>query len=43
MKAYEALQVSVDETIVHNPTAIDVWFAKGRTTYCVKAGQTLRL
>ena len=43
VKAYEALQVSVDETIVHNPTAIDVWFAKGRTTYCVKAGQTLRL
>lgn len=25
VKAYEALSVSVDESIIHNPTDIDVW------------------
>ena len=43
VKAYEALQVSVDRTLVHNPTAIDVWFIEGKTTYCVKAGETLKI
>ena len=43
VKAYEALQVSVDRTLVHNPTAIDVWFIEGKTTYCVKAGETIRI
>ena len=43
IKAYEALQSSVDKTMVHNPTAIDVWFAQKDQTYCVRAGQTLRL
>ena len=45
VKAYENLQVSVDGTIVHNPSAIDVWFVKDTAidapTYCVKAGETL--
>ena len=43
VKAYEALQVSVDKKIVHNPTATDVWFEEKREVYCVKAGQTLYL
>lgn len=43
VKAYEALQVSADRTIIHNPTAIDVWFIEGKTTYCVKAGETLKI
>ena len=43
VKAYESLQTSVDKKIVHNPTDIDVWFVQGRTTYCVKAGQTIRI
>lgn len=43
VKAYEGLQVSVDRTLVHNPTAIDVWFVEGKTTYCVKAGETLKI
>ena len=43
VKAYEALQVSVDRTLVHNPTAIDVWFVEGKTTYCVKAGETIKI
>ncbi len=47
VKAYENLQVSMDGTIVHNPSAIDVWFVKDTAidapTYCVKAGETVFL
>lgn len=43
VKAYERLQVSADQSIVHNPTATDVWFSHKKTIYCVKAGQTLSL
>ena len=43
IKAYESLQTSVDKKIVHNPSAIDVWFSDNRNTYCVEAGQTLCL
>jgi len=47
VKAYESLQVSVDNSIVHNPSAIDVWFVKDKLknapSYCVKAGETLFL
>ncbi len=43
VKAYESLQVSLDETIVHNPSAIDVWFAKNKQIYCVRAGETVRV
>ena len=41
VKAYESLQVSVDETIVHNPSAIDVWVMVEGATYCIKGGTTL--
>ncbi|MBR5023053.1 MAG: polysaccharide deacetylase family protein [Oscillospiraceae bacterium] len=41
VKAYESLQTSVDKGIVHNPSAIDVWFLHQSKTYCVEAGQTL--
>lgn len=47
VKAYEGLQFSVDNTIVYNPSAIDVWFVKDTgldaETYCVKGGETLIL
>ncbi len=43
VKAYENLQTGVDKNIIHNPSAIDVWFCKGGKTYCVKGGQTLYL
>ena len=43
IKAYESLQTSVDKSIVHNPTAIDVWFMEGEKTYCVHGGETLHL
>ena len=43
VKAYESLQTSVDKTIVHNPSTIDVWFWHKSETYCVKGGETLYL
>jgi hypothetical protein len=43
IKAYENLQTSVDKKIVHNPSAIDVWFLHNGETYCVKGGETLCL
>lgn len=42
-KAYESLQTSVDKSIIHNPSAIDVWFMQGGKTHCVRAGETLYL
>ena len=43
VKAYEGLHVSVNKKIVHNPSAIDVWFMEGNDIYCVKGGQTIYL
>ena len=43
VKAYESLQTSVDKKTVHNPTATDVWFIQDNKTYCVKAGETIRI
>lgn len=43
VKAYENLQTSVDKTVVHNPSATDVWFWQKGKTYCVKGGETLYL
>ena len=41
IKAYEALQVSVDETIIHNPTTTDLWFHHKGEIHCIKGGETL--
>ena len=43
LKAFEALQSSFDKKIIHNPTAIDVWFCHNGEDYCIKAGETLYL
>lgn len=43
VRAYEALKVSVDEKIVQNPSATDVWFFKDGTTHCVRAGETIHI
>lgn len=43
VKAYESLQTSVNETIVYNPTATDVWFSEKGQTYCVRSGEWLSL
>lgn len=41
--AYNNLHVSADQSMVYNPSHIDVWFVKDDNTYCVKGGQTLTL
>ena len=41
VKAYERLQTSYDKTIIHNPSAIDVWVMVKGETYCIKAGETI--
>ena len=43
VKAYEALQTSLDKSIVHNPTATDVWFWQKGNVYCIRAGETLHI
>lgn len=43
VKAYQRLETSVDKKIVHNPSAIDVWFRHENETHCVRAGETLFL
>ena len=43
VKAYESLQVSVDETIIHNPTTIDLWFHHKGETFHIGGGETLFL
>ena len=43
VQAYKALQTSLDESIIHNPSAVDVWCSKNGTAYCVKAGETLHI
>ena len=39
--AYEQLRVSVDRSLVYNPTAIKLWFAEKGKTYCVAPDETL--
>ena len=43
VSAYNRLQVSADEKIIHNPSAIDVWVKLNEEAYCIKAGETLNL
>lgn len=43
IKAQKALQISADETIIHNPSAIEVWFEKDSGVYSVKGGETLKI
>ncbi len=43
VKAYERLQTSYDKKIIHNPSSIDVWAEISGETYCIKAGETLKL
>ena len=39
--AYRSLQFNVDNTMVYNPTLIDVWFYADGKIHCVKSGETL--
>jgi len=46
--AYKRLETSYDLRLIHNPSAIDVWFETSNVfeaskAYCVKAGETITL
>ncbi len=41
VEAYNSLMMSVEETIIFNPTLIDVWFWQDGELYCIKSGETL--
>jgi len=41
--AYHQLQFSTDQTIVHNPTGIDLYFEIQGQIFCIKAAETIRL
>ena len=41
--AQKALQISVNEDIIHNPSAIEVWFEKDGKVYSVKGGETIKI
>ena len=43
MKAVEALEFSVERTIVHNPSAISVWIDVNDKIVEIKGGETVRL
>ncbi len=43
VQAYKRLETSFDQKIVHNPSAIDVWFENKKQIYCVKAGETIKI
>ncbi len=40
--AQRALVISADESMVYNPSAIEVWFKKGWEVYSVKPGETIK-
>ncbi len=42
VKAYESLQVSCDQKILHNPSAMDVWVYIDGETVKIPSGQTVR-
>ena len=43
VQALKSLQLSADCTIVHNPTATDVWIAVDNEPVEIKAGTTVKL
>ena len=40
ISAYNRLQVSLDESIITNPSATDVWVEVNEQVHCIKAGET---
>ena len=41
--AFKRLQFTLDGTIVHNPTAYELWFFLNGKDYSIKPGETLKL
>ena len=43
VKAYEALEFSLDGTVVYNPTVITVWFQVDGKMYSINPGETIEI
>ena len=43
VEAYNSLVLSADETIIYNPTLIDVWMDVDGKVYKVASGETIKL
>ena len=43
VKAYECLEYSADQTIIHNPTLYDIWFDIDGTVYKISSAETIFL
>lgn len=43
VKAYQNLQTSYDKKIIHNPSAIDLWFEINGNVYKISAGETIKI
>lgn len=43
VKAYQSLQTSYDKKIIHNPSAIDLWFETNGNVYKISAGETIKI
>lgn len=43
LQAQKSLHISVDESVIYNPTQIDVWIRKDEVVYKIPAGETVRL
>ena len=43
VKAYNSLDFGINMSLVHNPTAIEIFFKYGDAEYSIKPGQTINL
>ncbi len=41
MQAYSKLQMSCNQNIIHNPSAIPVWFESDEKIYCIEPRETI--
>ena len=43
VSAYNSLEISVDGSMIHNPTLVTIWFLVDDKTYCIHPGETLTI
>ena len=43
VKAFEALEYSVDQSVIYNPSAFDIWLAKDGKPFKVPSGETVNI
>ena len=43
VKAFESLEYSVDQSVIYNPSAFDIWLAKDGKPFVVPSGETVNI